>query len=210
MRLRPHLFHLAAWEKSTLGDSSTVHASALPARGQHKIATALSSSAVALPKRSQEPHTSEEGGIKHINHLPHSENTTKAWGSKGTCPRSPIDKASTSQGPKSPPAGLSTHRDVTTQHEEPPSWFVLGESLGRSGSPEPPDTGADAPSTRARQINPCCGRGTGETRAVAPTATVGTSATCSEPAQVQMPQLGKAATTAGAEGQGGGSAKENP
>lgn len=62
MRIRPHLFHLAAWEKSTLGDSGTVRASTLPARGQDKIATALSSSAAALPKRSREPRTSEEGG----------------------------------------------------------------------------------------------------------------------------------------------------
>lgn len=145
MRLRPHLFHLAAWEKSTLGDSSTIHASALPAQGQHKIATALSSSAVALPKRSQKPHSG--GGLKHINHLPQFENNTKAWGSKGMCPRSPTDKGSTSQDPKSPPAGPSTYRDVTTQHEEPPSRFVLRESPGRSASPEPPDTGANAPST---------------------------------------------------------------
>lgn len=62
MRIRPHLFHLAAWEKSTPGNSSTVRASTLPAQGQDKIATALSSSAVALPKWSQVPHTSEEGG----------------------------------------------------------------------------------------------------------------------------------------------------
>lgn len=57
-------------------------------------------------------------------------------------------------------------------------------------------------------LNPCCGGGTSETRAVAPTA-AGTLATCLEPAQVQMPQLGKAATTAGAEGQGGGGGMEN-
>lgn len=88
MRIRPHLFHLAAWEKSTPGDSGTVRASTLPARGQDKIATALSSSAVPLPKWSQEPHTSEEeGGIKHINHHLPSQEQLRSMGKQRDVPK---------------------------------------------------------------------------------------------------------------------------
>lgn len=74
MRIRPHLFHLAALGKIHPG---TVRASTLPARGRDKIATALSSSAAALPKAepSEEECVCLGGGggikyIKHHNHLP--------------------------------------------------------------------------------------------------------------------------------------------
>lgn len=182
MRIRPHLFHLAAWEKSTPGDSGTGRASTLPARGQDKIATALTSSAAALPPASPTPV--RRGKIKHINHHPPPKSNPEAWGSKGTCPRSLTDKVSTSQGPRSPSAGRSTRRDATTQHEEPPRRLVPGQG-GHGGAKHQqelsllqPEHVKSLPWRRRRRFFHA--GSTSETQAAAPAAP-GTSATCSKP-----------------------------